>query len=80
MISHSSRCHYISEETTLSLWVVNNHVGGSESHIHLMVGCSDVTPVCGLEVYITSKQYNEYPWHVIVSVHEKTYSAHIKEL
>ena len=46
-------CHYTSEETTLSLCVVNNYAGGSESHIHLMVGCSDVTPICDLEVHRT---------------------------
>ena len=68
MISHWSRYHYISEETNLSLWIVNNYVGGSESHIYLMVGHSDVTPVCGLEVYITSKQYDGYPRHMIACV------------
>ena len=68
MISHWSRCHYTSEETTLSVWIVNNYVGNSESHIHLMVGCSDITPICELEVYMTSKQYNEYPRHMIASM------------
>ena len=48
--------------------VNNNYVGDSESHIHLMVGCSDVTPICELEVHITSKQYSEYLRHTIASV------------
>ena len=67
MISYSSRCHYISEETNLSLWVASSYVGDSKSHIHLMVGCSDITSACGLEVYRASKQYNGYP-HMIESV------------
>ena len=77
LILKTSMCHYLSQETTLSLRIVNNnYVGDSKSRIYLMVGCSDITPVCDLEVYITSKQYSGYPWHMIYSKCEKTQSAH----
>ena len=80
LILKTSMCHYILIlGNQFSLRIVNNdYVGGSKSHIHLMVGCSDVTPTCDLKVHITSKKYNGSPAHD--SVCEKTKSAHTKEL